>query len=547
MKQSIFLAALILAWTDQLAAESEEPIHVQVLALNDFHGNLEPPSGSLGKINGIEAGGAEFLATHLKQLRKNNPYTITVSAGDLFGASPLLSALFNEKPTIESMNLMGLDLNAVGNHEFDKGYQPLVKLLKGDCLGNNCASTFSGAQFGFLAANVIVNETGKTLFPAYEIRQFGPIKVAFVGLVLERVDLLVLADKIEGLTFLPEAATVNALIPELTKQGVNTVVVLIHEGGQSPGGFNECAGISGPIVSIAEKLHDNVSVILSGHTHQAYNCRIGNKLVTSAASNGRLVTNIDLMLDPVRNQLISARADNVIITRNVSKDEMQTKLIQHYKEGAAPIANRVIGRITEDMMKAINQVGESSLGKMIADAQLQASMQVDGGVADVAFVNPGGIRTDLSYLSSNVLEGDGNVTYGEAYAVQPFNNILITMSLTGAEIIEALEQQFTGCGVDQTRILQVSSGFKYSYYAYKNPCEKIDRASVMINGENLDLDKTYRVVANNFLSGGGDGFSAFRLGRSPTVVGLDIDALKNYLTEKSPLLPDVIPRISRLE
>jgi 5'-nucleotidase len=542
-----FLCALMLLWVS--LAQAEEPIHVQILALNDFHGNLEPPTGSLGKINGVEAGGAEYLATHLNDLRKNHQFSITVSAGDLFGASPLLSALFNEKPTIEAMNLMGLDLNAVGNHEFDKGQKQLLNLAHGGCLNNSCSlkTMFNGAKFGFLSANVIVDATGKTLFPAYEIREFGNVKVAFVGLVLERVDLLVMAEKIDGLTFLPEASAVNALIPELKNRGVNTVVVLIHEGGSTAGSFNGCDGISGPIVSIAKDLHEDVAVILSGHTHQAYNCRIGNKLVTSAASNGRLVTNVDMVMDPATNKLISVQADNLIITRDVEKDKEQTALIKRYKEIAAPITNRVVGKITEDLFKAVNGAGESPLGKVIADAQLEASRKVLGGEAEIAFMNPGGIRTDLSYVSSLAMEGDGNVTYAEAYSVQPFGNILSTTTMTGKEIIEVLEQQFAGCGFDQTRILQVSKGFTYGYKANAKACQKIDQPSVMINGERLELDKDYRVTANNFLLGGGDGFAAFKKGKSQTVIGLDIDALEAYLGKNSPLLLDRAPRILRLE
>lgn len=543
MKRCIFFALLLV--TNNIQAETE-PIHVQILAFNDFHGNLLPPSGNSGKINGEPSGGIQFLATHLKILRQNHPFSITVSAGDLFGASPILSALFNEKPTVDAMNLLGLDISAIGNHEFDKGYQPLLKLLEGDCLGNDCGEDkFKGAQFSVLAANVLLNQSGKTLFKPYEIRQFGPIKIAFVGLVLRGVDQLVMAEKIEGLTFLPEAKAVNDLIPELTSLGVNTVVVLIHEGGYSQGGFNDCPSISGPIVDIAHELHDHVSVIVSGHTHEAYNCRIGKKLVTSAASYGRLVTNINLAMDPVKNQLIFASADNIIVTRDVLEDENQTKIIDRYQKIAASIANRVVGNIMEDLVKAVNDAGESLLGKMIADAQLLASKRVALGQADVAMVNPGGIRTDLSYLSSNVMEGHGNVTYGEAYAVQPFNNVLITKSFTGAEIIEVLEQQFAGCGFDQTRILQVSRGFSYSYRSQEKPCEKIDRASVMINGERLKMEKTYRVVTNNFLGDGGDGFSAFKKGRSPTVVGLDIEALEAYLLSSSPVHADRNPRILR--
>jgi 5'-nucleotidase len=517
----------------------EATVAVQILAINDFHGSLEPPSGSVGKINGIDAGGAEYLATHLKEMRKDHEHTITVSAGDLFGASPLLSAMFHEEPTIEAMNLMGLDLNAVGNHEFDNGWHELLRVAHGDGLAS--------ANFSFLAANVVVNATGKTLFPAYQIRQFGPVKIAFVGVVVQAVDLLVTADDIEGLTFLPEADAVNALIPELEQQGVRTVVVMIHEGGYPTGDFNECPGISGPIVEIARRMHDNVAVVLSGHTHRAYNCQIGNKLVTSAASNGRLVTDVTLIVDGAHKTMRSARADNVIVTRIVAKDSEQSALIKRYKDIASPIANRVIGHVSEDISKLENNAGESLLGRLLADAQLEATMASASGAADIAFTNPGGIRTDLSFQSSRAGEGDGNITFGEAYAVQPFGNRLIMMSLTGDQIIQVLEQQFAGCGFDQTRILQISKSLRYSYRKSAYACHKIDRDSITIDQVKLVPDRSYRVVANNFIAEGGDGFSAFKLGTARTIGMIDLDALTNYLSARSVIAGDHVSRITALE
>lgn len=539
MKKSAFGWLLVFALVgNAFAAIDTDPVQVQILAINDFHGNLEPPTGSGGKVNGIEAGGAEFLATHLRQLRMGHPHTITVSAGDLFGASPLLSALFRERPTVEAMNLMGLDLNAVGNHEFDKGWHELLDVLSGE---NDNAL----AQFGFLAANVVVNETGKTLFPPYAIREFGGAKIAFVGLVLETIDRVVVANAIKGLTFLDEADTVNALIPELHRKGIETIVVMIHEGGFPTGGYDDCPGISGPIVDIAERMGDEVGVILSGHTHQAYNCRIGNKLVTSAASNGRLVTNVNLMMDPVTNRMMSATANNVIVTRNVEKALEQTELIKHYKDMAAPIANRVVGQLTEDITKAENPAGESALGRMLADAQVEVSNTAEYGFAQIGFMNPGGIRTDLTYPSSKASEGDGNITFGEAFSVQPFGNNLIIMTLTGAQIIDLLEQQFAGCGFNQKRILQISRSLHYTYRDAAPPCEKIDRASVTINDEPLTLDARYRVVANNFLAEGGDGFSVFKLGVERMTGVTDMTALQNYLEDHSPVSPDMLPRITR--
>ena len=497
---------------------AREPIKVQLLGINDFHGNLEPPMGSVGEINGIKAGGFEYLATHIKNLRQGHEYSVTVSAGDLFGASPLLSAMFKEEPTIEAMNLLGLDLNAVGNHEFDKGWRQLLKHQE-------------QAQFGFLAANVVINSTQKTLFPGYQIREFGPVKVAFIGVVLEGMEKVSTAQSIEGLSFFDEADTINALIPELEKKGVQTIVVLIHEGGLPTGGFNECPGISGPILDIANRLSEQVGVILSGHTHQAYNCVINNKLVTSAASNGRLVTEIDLVLDPQNGKMLSAQGNNLIVSREVIKDADQTALIKKYKDMAAPIANKIIGHVVKDLSKVKNAAGESMLGKVLADAQLEAS-----ALAEVAFVNPGGIRTDLTFASSPANEGDGNVTFSEAFSVLPFGNNLISMNLNGQQIIELLEEQFLGGESSAIPILQISQGFSYTYMKNAPIHHKIKPESIMINGQGLEPLRTYGVVANAFLAEGGDGFSIFKKGTNRQVGVSDIEALTRYLENHSPVL-----------
>lgn len=540
---SLFGSSLI------LADNHHDVVKVQLLGINDFHGNLEPPNGSGGMIQGTPAGGIEYLATHIKRLQEHQEFSVVLSAGDLFGASPLLSAWFQDKPTIEAMNILGLSFNAVGNHEFDKGWRSLKKLVEGDCEPHQpCGDDqFKGAQFDMLAANVIVNETNETLFPAYQIRNFGPIKIAFVGVVLEGAEDVITKESIEGISFRDEADSVNALMPELENLGVNTVVVMIHEGGLATGNYNECNGISGPIVNIAQRLNDKVGVILSGHTHQAYNCVINDKIVTSAASNGRLVTEIYMDIDAHNGRLVGAQANNKIVTRDVQRDADQSTLLNKYLEKAAPIINVPVGSIKESLTKAENRAGESLLGRMLADAQLEATTTPHLGQASIALVNPGGIRTDITFYTSKANEGDGNVTYSEAYAVQPFGNVLITMTMTGQEIINVLEQQFAGCGADKDRILQISQGFSYAYRKNGPICHKIDERSVSIEGKTLNPLANYRVSANNFIADGGDGFSEFKKGKEKVTGMSDIDALLNYL-KAHPNLPAVHePRINLID
>lgn len=542
------LALVLIVAIAPVSAGRGGTVSVQVLALNDFHGNLVPPSGSSGRVGTVDAGGIEYLATHVSNLRALNPNTVVVSAGDMVGASPLLSALFHDEPTIEAFNLVGLDFNAVGNHEFDEGWAELVRLQEGGCHPvDGCldGDGFDGANFRFLAANVVREDNGKTIFPAYRMRSFAGAKVAFIGMTLEGTPTIVTPSGVAGLRFLDEADTVNALIPRLKRQGIETIVVLIHEGGfPATFAYNGCVGISGPIVDIVNRLDDEVDVVISGHTHQPYNCTIDNKLVTSAFSFGRIVTKIDLTIDRATGEVITMAADNRIVTRDVAKAGALTALIDKYNAIAAPLANRVIGSVTATISRTNNPAGESTLGDVIADAQLEATNDPGFGDAVVAFMNPGGIRADITYLGSPAGEGDGNVTYGEAFAVQPFGNSLVTKTMTGAQIKLVLEQQFDNPGVGQSRILQVSDGFTYDWSMSAPTGNKV--SNVKLNGVALDMNASYRVTMNSFLADGGDNFAAFKLGTDALGGDVDLDALEKYFAAYSPVAPGPQNRITML-
>ena len=535
------------------SAKKLSTVNVQILAVNDFHGNLQPPSGSSGRIGTIDAGGAEYLATHIKNLRATNPNTVVVSAGDMIGASPLLSALFHDEPTIEAFNQIGLDFNAVGNHEFDEGSAELLRMAYGGCHpvdGCQDGDGFAGADFQYLAANVVRQDNGKTLFPAYKIRSYGGAKIAFIGMTLKGTPNIVTPSGVAGLKFLDEAATVNAIVPVLKSKGVRTIVVLIHEGGAqaAPAPYNGCVGISGAIVDIVNHFDPEVDVVLSGHTHNAYNCVINNMLVTSAASFGRLVTDVNLTIDKNSDQVVSMSANNLIVTRDVPKDSLITALINKYNAIAAPLANRIIGSITADITRTANSAGESPLGDLIADGQLLATKPVGFGEAVVAFMNPGGIRADLSYAGSPAGEGDGNVTYGEMFTVQPFGNSLVTLTLTGAQIDTLLEQQFVGCGqpANAQKILQVSAGFSYSWSASAAACNKVDPTSIKINGVTVDPAASYRVTVNSFLADGGDNFAVLKDGTNRLGGAVDTDAFEAYMKAFSPIAPGPTNRITLL-
>src|SRR5256886_2706003 len=394
--------AIALGLPSQVLAQDETPVDLRILAINDFHGNLRPPPGGIRiadpadgtKSSAVPAGGAEHMATLVRQLREGHRNTIFVAAGDLIGASPFLSAMFHDEPTIESLSMMGLDVASVGNHEFDEGENELLRMQNGGCHpkdGCQGPHPFAGAKFRYLAASTIEKSTGKSVFPAYEIREFDGIPVAFIGLTLKGTPLIVAPDGVASLEFRDEAETVNALIPELKARGVEAIVVLIHEGGLPTGDYDECPGISGPIVEIVKKFDRAVDVVVSGHTHRAYVCEIDGRLVTSADKYGTLVTAIDLKLDPATRDVVSAKADNTIVRiAEYAKDAQQTALLEAFDKFAAPIAGRPAGSVTETLSRTPNPAGESALGDIIADAQLAATASEKNGGAVDAFTHPGG-------------------------------------------------------------------------------------------------------------------------------------------------------------
>ena len=543
-----FAAAVVLAYLAALPARAEdEPVSVRILAINDFHGNLKPlPSGvriadptDPTKSSVVPAGGAEHMASLVKLLSDGQPNTIFVAAGDLIGASPFLSAMFHDEPTIEALSLMGLALSSVGNHEFDEGKDELLRMQNGGCHpteGCRGPHPFPGAKFHYLAASTVVKATGKTVLPAYQIESFGGIPVAFIGLTLKGTAGIISPSSAAGLEFRDEAETVNALVPELKARGVEAIVLLIHEGGFPSGGYNECPGISGPIVDIARKLDHAVDLVISGHTHQAYICNIDGRLVTSGDKYGTLVTAIDVTLDPATRDVANAKAENVIVRPTLAKDPEQTALIDGYDKLAAPIAERRAGEITETLSRVPNASGESALGDVIADGQLAATSEPATGNAVIAMTNPGGIRTDL------LRREDGGVTYADVFASQPFRNQLVTVTLTGAQIKAALEQQWAD--PNRPRILQVSRGFTYSFDATRPAGARVDAASLRLNGATIDPSRPYRVTINNYLALGGDGFAALKDGRDAQFGKYDDEVLFAYVKANSPVAPPPRDRIT---
>jgi 5'-nucleotidase len=559
--------------------EPDAAVKGHLLAFNDFHGNIDPPTGSSGLVNGNPAGGVEYLATYVKKLRAQaetrNVYT--VAAGDLVGASPLVSAAFHDEPAIEEMNALGLDLSSVGNHEYDEGVDELKRLQRGGCHPTDGCSDgdgFTGASFKYLAANVIEKQTGLPMLLPLDVKLVDGVPVAFVGMTLQATPSIVNPAGIQSVTFTGEVATANQYADLLGRfLGIHAMVLLVHQGGSQQTtqaaipDVSGCENFAGDLTPIVKDLRPEYGIVVSGHTHRFYSCALPNSsgaksVVTSAGSFGTLVTDLSFTLDRSTRRFASASAHNEVVLNGVRNsdgswakdangnflrnsdlvDAPAKAIADKYRTAVAPLANKVVGSISGDIPTAPNKAGESPLGDVIADGMLAYTRSAQ---AQLAFMNPGGIRTQLSYAASAGGEAPGQVTYGECFAVQPFNNLVMTQAYTGAQLKEVLEQQFAGYGGQTvTKFLQVSAGFTYAYDSTKPPGQRV--GNLALNGVAIDPAVSYRVAMNDFLANGGDGFVGLKDGTGRvTAPGFDVDALVAYLGT-GPIGPGPQNRITKL-
>ena len=587
------LTALAIAVPAAHAKPKAKDRHVQLLAINDLHGHLQPNTPGTIQVgccnpvntNGVQtgwtqktvpAGGISYLATHIKKLRAQNKNTLTVGAGDMIGASPLVSALFHDEPTIEALNSIGFDDIGVGNHEFDEGIAELQRMQYGSQKGGDgchpvdgCldGSPFDGAFFKYLAANVFFESTGKTIFPPYEIKQVDGAKIAFIGLTFEGTPTVVTPSGVAGLRFAPEVSTTNALVRKLKReQKVKSFVVLLHQGGTQvppapvfpgPGDqpdaymdVNRCVNFQGPdMQAIATGLDKRVSTIISGHTHQPYICRMAGKVVTSASSFGRVVTSVDLTLDTKSGKVVDTSAKNHIVTQDVAKDGAAEAILAKYDTLSAPLANKVIGTISADILSARgtpngqNAAGEQPMGDVIADAMLAATTPTDFGGAVAAFMNAGGVRSSLLFAKSGTETVDGQVTYGEAFTVQPFGNTLVVKTCTGQQLYDVLNQQFNNPATGQNRIMLPSANVRYQW---SDSAKQVVDGSLTFGGVAVDKAASYRVAMNNFMADGGDGYTVFRSCTNPLGGEVDLDAFTRYLGTHPNLAPPTLNRITKV-
>jgi 5'-nucleotidase len=567
------------------------PITLSLLAMNDFHGNLLPGSSSVlvadpANPSGtrVPVGGAAYLASLVHQLKQQNPgNTMLLGVGDLIGASPLSSGLFHDEPTIEVLNQIGLEISSVGNHEFDKGASELLRMQRGGCFARTADASaglvgqdtcmnqgrFKGAKFSYLAANVIDQKTDASLLPAYALRKLGGVTLGFIGLTLKDTPSVVTPAGVAGLKFDDEVASVNKLVPLLQAKGATVIVLLLHQGGQTEAKTaldKSCPGFSGEVLSLSDRMNPAVDLILTGHTHQDYVChRPDGKLVTQAGSYGRMLTKVDLTIDGKTKKVMAKDANNHLVINDLGVKDAKGNLIplpagrvalradpavdrvlRRYDALSNSVANVVIGRLGAALDRKMTEAGESSLGDVIADAFLAGSSDTSYGprAAQIAFTNRGGIRSDLT--------GNLTVTFGQLFSVMPFNNTLVSMDLSGRQLLRLLEQQWESPQPAEGRILSVSQGLTYTWDA-NQPAgaapgngQRVQPQTLKLHGETVDLDKSYRVTVNSFLASGGDNFTVLKEGKNLQEAEVDSIVVKQYFRATGVVNPPQLNRIARL-
>ena len=539
-------------------APADRIAEVQLLGVNDFHGNLQSPRSLPKNGTPVPVGGAEYLDAYLDDYEAKNPdRTIRVHAGDMVGGTPLISSHFHDEPSVYAMNEMEFDIGTLGNHEFDEGGREMLRMINGgqrdDGLQfkdgadgqpvNTSDPGFPGAQFPYIAANTEYRDSGENVLPPYKIIRKDGIDVGFIGVTTEDTPNIVVPDAISPFRVTDISESVDRYVAQLKAKKVETIVVLAHSGGF----YDSARKASGEVLSETAEMNDDVDVVVAGHSHSKLNDCVDDqtgqtrsaepagcaedKLVIEAFSAGTAFDTVNMKVDRRTKDVISSTGSVVTTYQDgVAPDARTAALVKDYKDRIAPVSNRVVGNAASDISTTATAAGESPMGDLIADAQRKFAG------ADFAFMNPGGIRAPIAA---------GEVTYGELFTVQPFDNQVVKMRLTGNQVYRVLEQQFGADG--RTRILQVS-GLEFSYNS-TNPAGQRITSVTLPDGTPVDRNATYTVAANSFIATGGDGFTVFKEGQSPETLGSDLDALEAHIDDlPSPFEapdPNADPRITK--
>ncbi|MEY2192946.1 bifunctional 2',3'-cyclic-nucleotide 2'-phosphodiesterase/3'-nucleotidase [Neobacillus sp. BF23-41] len=487
--------------------ELDQNVHVQLLGINDFHGQLDYST----KVSGRDVGGIEYLAAYLKQREATNPAnTLMVQAGDLVGASRPVSALLQDEPTIRFMNEIGMDIGTIGNHEFDEGVTEMKRLINGGAHPKTVEKygEFEGADFQYVVANVEDEKTGELILPPYAIKEVDGVKIGFIGVVTTETPSIVTASGVAGVKFTDEVEAVNKYAAELKGKGVESIVVLAHDPGTSAtNGDNP----TGKVVDMAKAIDDEVDVIYGAHDHKYLNSTVDGKLLVQSYSYGTAFSDVDLTIDPVTQDIVEKQAEVASTFRDAITPDAQIKAeLEEYQADIAPITGQVVGEAAAPISRTANADGETALGNLIADGMKAATN------TDFAFINVGGIRDEIKKA--------GPITWGDLFAIQPFGNDIVTMNLSGEQVRTLLNQQFAA---DRNRIMQIS-GLKYTWTNNLPLGQKV-LDIFLPNGSKIDPNKVYSVTVNNFMADGGDGFVVLKQGTERVTRMTDIDAFIDYV------------------
>ncbi len=505
----VLLVTLYFIGSSFSPGDKEQYIPLKLLGVNDFHGQLE----TYRSLDGKQVGGAEYLAAYIKKVEKENEHTLLVHAGDMVGGSAPLSALKQDEPTIEFMNRLGFDVGTVGNHEFDEGVEEMKRLLNGGTHENT--GDFRGASFPYTVANVINIETNEPILPPYVIKKVKGIPIGFIGIVTTETKDIVLPKGIKGIKFKDEVASINETVKELKGKGVRSIVVLAHVSASSK---TDGSRPSQELVDFAPLIDDEVDVIFGGHNHRHANTIVNGKLIVESYSYGTAFSNVTIKIDPKTKDIVEKEA-NIVRTfhERIEPDHEILKMVRTYGKGQNNLLNEVVGHSEETFTKQKSVSGERTLGCILADSHRET---LD---ADFGFMNPGGIRADLD---------KGDITWGKLYTMLPFGTNLVKMDVTGAQIKEILEQQWTG---DFQTILQ-PSGLHYTWKKDASPGEKIASLTEH-DGKPISPENTYSIAITNYLATGGDGFTAFKKGTNIINGPLTLDAFISYIHKNAGSLP----------
>lgn len=502
---------------------SSSLVSVQLLGVNDFHGQIN----TYKKVGDKMAGGAEYLAAYLKKHEAENPEnTLMLSAGDSVGASAPASALLQDEPTIEIFNKLGFDVSTLGNHEFDEGVQEMKRLIFG---GNHEATgDFGGAEFDYVAANVVDAYTNKPVLDPYVVKEVGGVPVGFIGVVTTETPSIVIPSGVAGVKFTDETEAINKYAAELKEQGVEAIVVLAHKPAVSN---TDGTGAAGELIDMIPNMDDEVDIVYAGHNHKYTNAVVDRKLVVQSYSSGTAFSDIDLWINEQTGDIVQKSAEIVnTLHEGVTPDAEIKAMVDAAYNKVKDQLNEVIGKAAAEISKELNEHGESQMGNLIADSMIAQTK------TDVAFMNPGGVRAGVDV---------GDITWEELFTVQPFGNDLVKMELTGQQIYDLLNQQWA---TGSAKILQVA-GLTFTYTSSTSTDGKITgqvKDVKLADGTAIDKTKTYTATVNNFMATGGDGYTVLKEGKNPTVDITDLDALVKYVKEKGTVDPKIENRITKV-